>query len=217
MPFARRKPSFLIALLLCAGFSHIAGAAIVTYDDQDAWTANVGAPTVADFDTFTGPVDTQYPLVAFNPLNHGTPTSFNMELTPWDPLSSPNAMRTRPWAYGGGGWALDLHVPMMGVGFSIWGLQFPGTTIELMDVNNNSLGVFDAVDVATDEGPFSWAFMGFISSEVNISRVEVRVNPADLVVYDDVVFGTGAGIPEPTALAMVAMGAWIVVARRRRR
>ncbi len=117
----------------------------------------------------------------------------------------------------GGGWALDLHVPMTGVGFAVFGLQYPGTTIELLDVNNESLGVFDAAEVATGEGPVTWAFVGFVSSEANISRVEVRVNPADFVAYDDVVFATGTGVPEPTALAMVAMGAWIVVARRRRR
>ena len=97
-------------------------------------------------------------------------------------------------SYGGGGWAADLATGVQGFAFWTGDVEFPGTTVSFYDSESNLLGTFDLLDVGGGNGPFAYGFNGFLSDSADIARIEITVDPADAVWFDDVQFGA-----QPTA------------------
>lgn len=103
------------------------------------------------------------------------------------------------------------------------------TSIELFDVQDNSLGVYFAenyVGAATDEH-FSFLGVSFLDSVIGRARITTGTDPlgglediangVDLVVMDDIIFGEPAAVPEPSSFAILLVGAATCGLRRRRR
>lgn len=111
-----------------------------------------------------------------------------------------------------------------GLGVVFSDVDLAGTTLELFDVNDNSLGIFDVPEFGSGgatapEGVANehFSFLGVAFDDPVIATARIRTgstalgpnedlaNDVDLVVMDDFIFGEPVPVPEP-----VSSGAWLI-------
>ena len=210
---ARRTLDTVCALwVLGSLLISIAQAAIVPVSDESTWRNALASQSEVDFEMFTGPVSGEYGGIVFSPFNDGSPNAVEMFSH-----SGGNSMFTVEVPYGGGGWAADLATPAAGFAFWTGDLEFPGTTVSIYDSQSNLLGTFDLMDVGGGNGPYVYGFNGFVSDSADIARVEVTIDPADAVWFDDVQFGAlgTASVTDDTPASRVSSWGRLKAAFRR--
>jgi hypothetical protein len=179
---------FLALPLLLAAAAPRAHAAITVVADQDTWRSAVGASSQVDFESFVGPVTTEYPGLVFADFADGSPTS--VTIYPYEGL---NCLFTQGSAGGGGGgWAADFDLPTRGVAMWVGDLQFPGTTIVIYDAAHEILASYDLFTSGNGNGPAVYGFNAYLSDAADIARIEIVINADDAVWFDNVQFGTPA-------------------------
>ncbi len=190
-----------------------ADAVMISYTDETAFIAAIGSGlTTVNFDTDPNGntisagtlIDQQYLSVGadFNPFASGTPKTGN-----FTNISSPNVL----WDAVGeeGGANADFEVvfttPVNGTGIFFGGLQDIGTTtFEVFDVSSSSLGSFDVYSEAGGN-PLGFVFFG-VTSDDPIAKLQVNVDAADFVWFDDLEFGASTTVPEPTTIVLLSIG-----------
>lgn len=188
---------FVSVLFVLAIAAPQARATIVPVADEPTWQAEVGANSQVDFESFTGPVTSEYAGLVFSDFNEGSPASVAQY-----PYEGDNCLFTRGSdSEGGGGWAADFDAPTRG--FAMWSgdVQFLGSTISFYDTGHDILATFDLLESGTGNGPAVYGFNGYFSDAADIARVEITIEPSDAVWFDNVQFGAGAvsAVPDESA------------------
>jgi hypothetical protein len=129
-------------------------------------------------------------------------------------VSSPNQMRTVPNAQGGGGFQLQLDQPASAVGMFFGDVEFPGSTIEALDSNGQSLGTID-IQARIGHSPSQWKFLGVRSTDAAIAQLQVSFAGNDYITVDNL--RTGDTIPEPASVALLFAAVCSLVIQRQYR
>ena len=197
-----------IALLAAA---QPACAQLTTHTTEAAWLSSVSAPTLIDFDGLADgtPVTNQYAGLGFSAVNGGNPLAVAYNFS----QGGPNVLSlgTPSLTGGGGGVAIDFGAPQQGVGLWYLGSEFAGNSVTVFGAANVVLGTFEMAFPR----PAQWAFVGFSSSAFDITRIEVTINPADMVALDSLQFA--AAVPEPATAALALEGGLLLGLQRLRR
>lgn len=107
-------------------------------------------------------------------------------------------------------------------GMGVFDPNFTGNILTAYDINNNVLETLTSnVDVEFPVGPvggFFSTFVGFTRSSSDIAWLELTNVPGDWLAIDTVTFfgSTAIGVPEPTTLALLAIGLVGIGYRRRK-
>jgi len=189
-----------MALLALATQSQTSFADITNITAESTWQATVGSWSIVDFESFLGPVNTQYPGVTFGDNNGGSPYATSIY-----PHEGDNSMFTvYPYNAGGGGWAVTFDSPVQGFAFWAMDVQYEGSTITIIDSEDNSFE-YDLLTSGGGHGPYSYGFNGFVSDALDIARVEVAINSADAIWFDDFQYSP-AVVPLPGAFLLGLFG-----------
>ena len=152
--------------------------------------------------------------VTFSDFNGGAPYATNVF-----PHEGVNSMFTVvPWNAGGGGWAVDFDTPIQSFAFWAGDVQFSGSTISIFDFANDLLGSYDLMGSGGGHGPSLYGFNGFLSDALDISRVELAINSADAVWFDNFQYSPSqTPVPEPTTFILFGTGIAGLVGTRLRK
>ena len=209
-----RRVCFPVILLVSIMLASVSYATITNVTDEASWQSMVGAWSEVGFEGFLGPVNNQYSGVTFAPFHGGSPYSAAIF-----PLDGQNSMFTVvPMSAGDGGWAADFTTPVQAVAFWSFGVQSAFSTVQLFDTNNSLLADVGLLASGSGHGAFSYGFNGFVSSSLDISRIQVAISGPDLPAGDAVWFDNfqfsptpQTAVPEPATLLLFASGLVAVV------
>jgi hypothetical protein len=187
-----------MAVLALATQAQTSFADIINVTDEAIWLATVGSWSIVDFESFLGPVNTQYPGVTFGDFNGGSP--YATDIFPHEGLNS--MFTVYPWNAGGGGWTATFDSPVQGFAFWAGDVQFEDSTITIFDSENNSFE-YDLMTSGGGHGPYVYGFNGFVSDAFDISKVEVAINITDAIWFDDFQYSP---VPLPGAVLLGSIG-----------
>ena len=188
-----------------------ARAQLTAYNTEAAWLSAVTAPTLIDFDGLADgtPVTNQYPGLSFSAVNGGNPLAVLYNFS----QSGPNVLSLgTPPLIGAGGVGIDFGTPKRGVGFWYLDSEIAGNSVTVFGAANVVLGRFELAFPL----PAQWAFIGFTSAAIDISRIEVATSPVDMVALDSLQFAA-APVPEPATTALSLAGGLLLLSLRRLR
>ncbi|WP_310385310.1 PEP-CTERM sorting domain-containing protein [Roseateles sp.] len=211
---SKLMPAATAALLLAALLLGLAGpaqAALSIYNNQAAWAAAVGAPTLIGFDDLADgtPVIGPYAGQTFSAFNGGNPMAMLFSL----PQAGTHllSLGTPPLTGGGGGVAVDFASPQAGVGFWYLDSEIDGNSVDVYAVGNLWLGNFPLALQLPAPTPPAWQFIGFSSSVGNeLNRITVTIADGDMVALDSLQI---AAVPEPGTAALTVVGIWALLLR----
>ena len=114
-------------------------------------------------------------------------------------------MQTVPFGSfdGGGGLEVVFTPPVSAVGLFLGDVQFPGSTLTVLNADGQTLASLDLVDQL---GPsaLQWKFLGVVSTDGDIARIRLAFASNDYVAVDDLEFArvqittlTRSGTPVP--------------------
>ena len=168
---------------------------------------------VADFDNVDvfgndTVVDLQYGSLGldFNPFNGGSPATLSdPQLFGFNAFSAPSQVQTVPFGTfaGGGGLEVVFTPPVSAVGLFLGDVQFPGSTLTVLNADGQTLASLDLVDQL---GPsaLQWKFLGVVSTDGDIARIRLAFASNGYVAVDDLEFTrvqittlTRSGTPVP--------------------
>jgi hypothetical protein len=204
------KPGSIALLVLAGGAPQLAGAALTNFVDESAWSAAIGGSGRIGFDNLADGtlVQTQYADASFAGFNGGVPVTAAEP----SPHSMANVLSVDdPLGGGGGGVSIQFNGARQGAGFWYMDSQFAGNWATVYGPANEVLGSFELIY----PHPTEWQFVGFVSSGVDIARIDVAMGPTDRVTLDDVRFS--APVPEPASWLLGLGGGLLLAAWRCRR
>ena len=182
-----------------------AQAVLTLHTTEAAWQGAVTASTLVGFDDLVDgtPVSNQYAGLGFSALNGGNPLAVIYNFS----QAGPNVLSlgTPPLTGGGGGVTIDFGAPLQGVGLWYLDSEIAGNSVTVYGAGNVALGTFEMAFPR----PAQWAFIGFSSTAFDITRIEVTINPADMVALDSLQFA--AAVPEPATAALSLAGGLLLL------
>ncbi len=184
-----------------------AQAVITLHTTEAAWQGAVTAPTLVGFDDLVDgtPVTNQYAGLGFSAFNGGNPLAVIYNFS----QAGPNVLSlgTPPLTGGGGGVAIDFGAPVQGAGLWYLDSEIAGNSVTVYGAGNVALGTFEMAFPR----PAQWAFIGLSSTAFDITRIEVTINPADMVALDSLQFAVAAPVPEPATAALSLVGGLLLL------
>lgn len=203
--FSRLGSFLLTASVLVAGVS-IAPAAVTVVTNEPTWQTLCSGTHLIDFEAFLGPLTTEYPGLTFAPFNGGV-----MNATVQFPRTGAHSGFTAlgEGGNGGGGWSATFDTPVRG--FAMWSgdVQWPGSTVSLYGAGNVLLGTYDIYNTGGGHGPTAYGFNGFASDAADIERVDVAIDAADAVWFDDMVWAESGPAGPVTILPVPDYEFWL--------
>lgn len=166
----------LLSLICCPINSH---AALVSYTSNADWQSHVTRMSSIDIDDLPDGtvISNQLPGVVFSSFNGGKPLVVaSYAVSPPNVLSLDNPML----GTAGGGVTIDFASPKGGVGFWYNDSQFAGNTVTVYNSSDQVLGSYEL----EFPHPVEWLFVGFTSSNTDISKVVISLSDADRLAFD---------------------------------
>ncbi len=190
------------------------------FTDEAAFAAAIGPRIMVNFDAEPDgsplgvgePLTNQYSSIGviFEPFASGDPQIGDVAegYESYEELSLPNWLQTKEIGGGGGGFRVVFtEQPVSYFGLNVVDLQDPGTygmsTLELFDVNDNSIVKYNLQDVI-GTSPAGVLFFG-VKADTLIKHVEVAIGDmgnGDYVAFDNLQFRY-LPIPVPTSTSKV--------------
>lgn len=192
----------LLATALLAAVSAAQGA-VVTYTSEAAWHSSVNAPRLIDFDDLAAgtPVSNQYAGVTFSSFKNGVP----MVVAESNPFSGLNTLKAEDPKFNGAGGGVSIGFAPAS-GFGIWynDAQFANNIVTVYSAANSVLATFELIF----PHPTQWQFVGFISANNDIARVDIAIPDEDRVTFDNVQLAAATVVPAPSTLSLYGLAAF---------
>ena len=192
------RPAIATVLLGLICSPCVVYAALVTHTAIATWQSAVTGPTMIDFDSLPDctAVSNQFPGVTFSSFNGGKP----LAAAESSPFSPPNVLSVdNPTGSSGGGVTIDFASPKKGVAFQYNDSQFKGNSVTVFDSSNQILGTFEL----KHPHPTEWLFVGFTSSNNDISKVVIKMGDTDRVTLDSFQVSAGPAV-KPSLICVEA-------------
>jgi len=175
---------------------------VAVHTTPAAFSAAAGPTRLIDFDTAANgsaigdvvAIDQQYAAygVDINPFNGGSPATLSdPQLFGFNALSAPNQVETVPPGsfFGGGGLEVVFAQPTSAVALYLGDVQFPGSTLTLLNAAGEVVTSFDLFGQLGPSG-FQWKFLGIVSTDKDISRLRLAFAWDDYITIDNLQFAT---------------------------